>query len=133
MPAMPPTCRLQSSMLLSSSILAATSSCWWLCLSWSIAAACWWLSSERKEAGYHEQTEKFILDVFTLIYSNSPAPSSIAADLKHTLHQLSNCSVFYFCCFLKTSVLHQKLWSLTPSKRTLSERYFESEESRLTC
>lgn len=81
---MPPTCRLLSSMLLSSSILAATSSCWWLCLNWSIAAACWWLSSERKEAGYREQREKFNLDVFTLINSDSSGPFSIAADTKHT-------------------------------------------------
>lgn len=102
LPAALPTCRLPSSMLLSSSILAATSSCWWLCLSWSIAAACWWFSSERKEAGYREQKEKFVLPMFTLINNISPALSSITAYLIHTVY-ISWASVlsFYSCYFLK--------------------------------
>lgn len=126
LPAVPPTCLLPSSMLLSSSILAATSSCWWLCLSWSIAAACWWFSSERKEASYHEQKEKFILQMFTLINKNSPAPSSIAAYLTHTVYT-SSATVLSFCScyFLK----HSPSWNLVAFsfQKNLRVRFFKSD------
>lgn len=113
---MPPTCRLPSSILLSSSILAATSSCWWLCLSWSIAAACWWFSSERKEASYGEQKEQLICKSLHWLTITVQLPQILPLR-KHTQFTSGK----QLCCHSIPAafwnILHHEPWLLSPSKK----------------